>query len=261
LLKQPVDPQDAATKKYVDDKFDAGLTSGIDSPAVSPAAGETVGETADQAAGTATRSPASGGPPTYDISFMPVIYIKNSVGFIPNLLSCYSKSGFITSASHKNIASYRPFAAAPNLEWDTGTLHVTEASPISLDLWIQIKLTEPIKIHKFAIREKHSPSPSDKIRGWKLLGSFDGLIFDTLLEMSDSLDPTNVIDQTTKFFNIPPLSTLRFADSGGLLIPAKASHPAYLYYRFKIDHPGPTNPGINFFQIFPLDVAISDYIA
>ena len=265
FLKQPIDPQDTATKKYVDDKFDAGFTPGIDAGgAVGLDAGGAVGSDAGAVGSVIGSSLSPAYPHADEISYRPVLYNRNSAGYIPNILSCNSKAGFSTAASHRNIASYRPFSAAPNLEWDTGPLPsgntAGEANSIPLNVWFQIKLNVPTKIHKIAVREKHSPSPSDKIRGWKLLGSEDGLTFDTLLEISDNIDPSNAIDQTTKFFNIPPLPTQRFADTGGRLIPAKASHPAYLYYRFKIDHPGPTNPGINYFQIFSLDTIISDYI-
>ena len=178
-----------------------------------------------------------------------------SVGLIPNLFSNNNKHGYIVSTSHKNSFAFKPFNAIAGFDWDTSPLVKSESVPINI--WLQIKLLEPTKIYKIAIKGKHFSTSLEKIQSWQLLGSMDGESFDVLIEARDG---ENTIDDTTKYFYIEPIRTQRFAEQGGRLIPAKASHPAYNYYRVRIGDFQCIAPGLNYFQLFSLDTVLTDYV-
>jgi len=115
-------------------------------------------------------------------------YIKNSVGFVPDLVSNISnKSGFKVLASHDpdNVACYVFNSWRPD-EWIAGT---------KINFWIQIQCPEWTRIHKFALRGKSNNT--DRIFNWKLQASSDGINWSDLYHSRHEY-----IGNTTSFFSV-----------------------------------------------------------
>jgi uncharacterized protein YegP (UPF0339 family) len=147
-------------------------------------------------------------------------YIKNSVGFIPDLVSnVYNKSGFKVSASHDpdNVA-FHVFNSWESDEWMAG---------IKSNFWIQIQCPERIKIHKFALRGKKNNM--DKIYNWKLQASNDDIIWDSLYHSHDTY-----IDNSVSFVN-------------------SISSNAYVYFRLFVIEAENEQAGLNYWQLYTLD--------
>ena len=113
-------------------------------------------------------------------------YIKNRVGFVPDLCSKVSnKSGFKVSASHDpNNVAFHVFNSWQTDEWIPG---------IKTNFWIQIQCPEQIRIHKFALRGKSNNT--DRIYNWKLQASNDGTNWSDLYHSRNEY-----IGSTTSFF-------------------------------------------------------------
>ena len=75
-------------------------------------------------------------------------YVKNNVGLVPPLPLAITKNGYIVSASTRTDRAFSVFSLVHTREWET--------AGINRDFWIQIKLPEPVIIHKFSLRGKSS---------------------------------------------------------------------------------------------------------
>jgi hypothetical protein len=172
-LKNPTDPQDAATKHYVD-----------------------------------------------------AMYIKNSVGYVPELLqNDFNSSGFIVSSNaeyDRHHQAYNVFS--PRGEW---------ISTINENIWIQLYCPEKIKIHKFSLRGRNA-GDNLRIITWKLQGSNDGTTW------NDIYADNPLIDYQFKFFNVPPPGDY------------------YSFYRIYISTAESGNIGLMHWQLYAIDGIISD---
>ena len=88
------------------------------------------------------------------------IYIKNSVGYIPDLSTDINSNGFKISAynSASEIQAFYSFTS-----WKT------EWKPIDAEVcWLQIDCTNSMRIHKFALAGCNTISTASKFENWKL---------------------------------------------------------------------------------------------
>jgi len=147
-------------------------------------------------------------------------YIKNSVGFVPDLVSNVSnKSGFKVSASHDpdNVACH-VFNSWRTDEWIAGT---------KSNFWIQIQCPEWIRLHKFSLRGKSNNT--DRIFNWKLQASNGGINWSDLYHSCNKY-----IGNNTSFFNI---------DNSNL----------YDYFRIFVLEAESKLAGLTYWQLYTLD--------
>src|SRR5271157_4149248 len=147
-------------------------------------------------------------------------YVKNSVGFVPDLVSNVSnKSGFKVSESHDpdNVACH-VFNSWRTDEWIAGT---------KSNFWIQMQCPEWIRIHKFALRGKSNNT--DRIHNWKLQASNGGINWSDLYQSRNEY-----IGNTTSFFSV---------DNSNL----------YDYFRIFVVEAENKLAGLTYWQLYTLD--------
>jgi hypothetical protein len=149
--------------------------------------------------------------------------VKNSVGYIPNLLSnTRDKTGFIVSASSEISEA----TEACNVFNATGQDWLSADKE---NFWIQIICPERVRVHKFALKGVQSST----INNWKLQATGSNGT-----EWHDLFYGENVvIDQTLNFFYINP--------------PIK-----YSTYRIWINNAVGALPGLSYWQLYTVDELI-----
>src|SRR5579863_1828180 len=154
-------------------------------------------------------------------------WIKSNVGYVPNLTSNSNKNGFIVSASSEYLEceAYKVFNDDENNNWIT-------ADGINTNFWIQIKCPERVKIYKIKLRGlklRGSGITNDKILfNWKWQGSNDGTDWININEYNKSLIGYEILE---------------FIVSWSV---------SYSYYRIFVDNAETTNPGLSYWQLYPL---------
>jgi F5/8 type C domain len=162
--------------------------------------------------------------------FINKLFIKNSVGLVPNLTSNNkNKSGYYVSASSefsKDFPAYQVF----NVNKPGGWRFAGEDS----NFWIQLQCPEVTKIHKFTIRGRNNEGGGggERIFRWKLQGSIDKNVWDMLYDGHNEY-----INYDFKVVDVKPLN-------------------GYLYYRIFVDRAEEGNPGLSHWQIYSLDSII-----
>ena len=155
-------------------------------------------------------------------------YVLNNVGFVPDLLSNNTdKRGFIvTASSEKNsnentFSAYKAFSSSG--EWCT--------DGVRNNFWIQLQCPTRIRIHKVALRGKHSGT--ERIYDWKLQGNN---INDSVWH--DLHIATNTyIGNTINFFNI-------------------STSVEYRNYRIFVVNAEGDNPGLSYCQLYTIDTLV-----
>ena len=153
-------------------------------------------------------------------------YVKNNVGFIPDLLDNQNnKCGFIASSlggiSSLNYSAFNVFNSWRG-DW------TVQSFPVQLERWIKVGCPEPVKIHKFTIGGRDGENVG-KIN-WKFQGSMDDNSWDDLYTGNNEL-----IDYEFKTFQISPAAE------------------RYIYYRFIILGITGNNVGLRHLQIYSCD--------
>ena len=139
---------------------------------------------------------------------------KCHVGYIPNLESNYSMTGFVASAS-SNTANHEAYRAFNNLggSWFSAAARTTS--------WLEIKCPEPVIIWRLAVKLLLES------QGVSLTASNDGITFTPLLATAATL-PTGPLPT---FFNI-------------------STTTAYQYYKLTVLEDDWLNQGIDAMQLY-----------
>ena len=149
-------------------------------------------------------------------------YVKNTVGYISELWSNSSnKNGVCVKASNEQILheAYLAFCNSRPNHWLP-----SRAS----NCWLKIEFLIPILIYRFAVRGNYSNL--DRILKWKLEGSNDDNIWDTLYHDIGGYR----IDNSVSYFNVN-------------------TSTAYRLFRFYIIQSESTASTVTFFQLYTLD--------
>jgi len=149
--------------------------------------------------------------------------VKNNAGYIPNLESNNSLTGFTASCSNQMGPGFQAYGAFNNLKPEWATINTTS--------WLQIQCPVPVRIWRVAFKAR--PVAGRNITSWSITASNDGLTFDTLL----SSETNTLLGAATKpsFFEID-------------------TSTAYQYYRFNIlASEGISGTGVQYMQLFTVD--------
>ena len=152
-------------------------------------------------------------------------FVKNNVGYIPNLDSNNSLTGFIASCSDQMGPGFQAYEAFNNLKSDNSWAIMNTAG------WLQIQCPDQVRIWKVALKARSVVGKN--LTSWSLTASNDGLTFETL---STSTTIT-LLGTATKpsFFEIDTLT-------------------AYQYYRFNIlTSEGAPGTGVQYMQLYTID--------
>ena len=157
--------------------------------------------------------------------FLKSIYIKNSHGYIPELIKkSLNKSGFIITSSG-DIPEYPAYSAFT--PWKPHWLPSDKQNG-----WLQIELPEFIRIFKFALCGKVSGgSLTDQINSFSLLARKNVSVDWVVLFTTTDEQP---LDNEVSFFHMNNTSTFKF-------------------FKFQIHRSIGDTPGISFFQLYCLD--------
>jgi len=155
-------------------------------------------------------------------------YIKSIVGYVPNLTANRNKNGFIVSASSEffEANAYHVFNNYEDWDWIT-------ADAVNTNFWIQIKCPEKVRIYKIRVRGLKLRNSNGIINektlfNWKWQGSNDGSDWTTINEFNNSLIGNEIQD---------------------FLVSSSA---AYYYYRIFVNKAETDNPGLSYWQLYPL---------
>jgi hypothetical protein len=150
------------------------------------------------------------------------LFVKNSIGLVPNLTSNNNKSGYTVAASNEREPNNLAFCA-----FNTNKLGWCAPDGISDNIWIEITCPEPILIYKCSIKGLYG-----KIYDWKLQGN----IGDGLHMWTDLYVPVNVyIDRSSLLsFNVSTLIK-------------------YSKYRIYVNAAEAPTPGISYWQLYSAD--------
>jgi len=161
-------------------------------------------------------------------------YIKNNVGFVPDLISNdKNKSGFIVSASSENQdkKAHNVFNSRKS-EW----YNVSDT-----EFWIQLQCPEPIRIHKFALRGNRA----NKLYNWKVQARNEYNVWDDLylyigyiVGLGENTYNNKFIDDTVSVFNVN-------------------SSMGYIYYKILVTYAEGETPGLSYWQLYTLDPILS----
>jgi hypothetical protein len=158
------------------------------------------------------------------------LFIKNSVGLIPNLTSnTKNKSGYNVAASSelKDHAAYYAFNSNKTSGWGV-------ADGVNTDFWIEITCPEPILIYKCVIRGRlHNDV---RLNEWKLQGNIgDGFHMWTDVYVAHNIS----VDSSVYTFYV---------------------HASIKYskYRIYVANAEGNNPGLSHWQLYTLDEIKSD---
>lgn len=146
---------------------------------------------------------------------------KCLIGYIPNLSTNVSKTGFTASASSEFSSSYAAwytFNITSEYSWATAGIYN--------NFWIKIQCPDSVTVWGFALRGRGTTI--ERIYNWRLEGSNDNNTFTTLYTgNNDYLGPT------TKFYDI-----------------SSSNDNSYRYYRLYAVNAESNNPGLSYMQIF-----------
>ncbi len=151
-------------------------------------------------------------------------FVKNSVGYIPNLENNNSSTGFIASSSDQMGPGFQAYEAFNNLKSDNSWAMMNTAG------WLQIQCPDQVRIWRVALKARSFNGKN--ITSWSITASNDGLTFETLLTSTSIL-----LGTATKpsFFDFN-------------------TSPAYQYYRFNIStSEGAPGTGVQYMQLFTVD--------
>ena len=153
-------------------------------------------------------------------------FVKNNVGYIPNLESNNSLTGFIASCSDQMGPGFQAYEAFNNLRADNSWAMMNTTG------WLQIQCPDRVRIWRVALKARSFVGKN--ITSWSLSASNDGLTFETLLLTTSAILSGTAMKPT--FFQIDTLTT------------------AYKYYRFNISiSEGAPGTGIQYMQLYTLD--------
>ncbi len=157
--------------------------------------------------------------------FLKSIYIKNSHGYIPELIKkSLNKSGFIITSSG-DIPEYPAYSAFT--PWKPHWLPSDKQNG-----WLQIELPEFIRIFKFALCGKVSGgSLTDQINSFSLLARKNVSVDWVVLFTTTDEQP---LDNEVSFFHMNNTSTFKF-------------------FKFQIHRSVGDTPGLSYSQIYVLD--------
>jgi hypothetical protein len=151
-------------------------------------------------------------------------FVKNNVGYVPNLESNISLTGFIASCSDQMGPGFQAYEAFNNLKSDNSWATMNTAG------WLQIQCPDQVRIWRVALKARSFVGKN--LTSWSLTASNDGLTFETLLTPTSTL-----LGAATKpsFFEIDTLT-------------------AYQYYRFNISmSEGAPGTGVQYMQLYTVD--------
>src|SRR5258708_26558 len=160
-------------------------------------------------------------------SFLNTRFLKNNVGYIPNMAKSNAQSGFVSSASSEYVAntSFFPFCSW-NGSWRTNSKE---------GMWIQIKCPENVRVYKFALRGV--PDRTARIYNWQLEASSDGSHWVILYSVVNKY-----IGDATEFINV------------------NTTNPPWAkYYKLVVNEAEGVNPGISYMQLFTLDQVVNTH--
>ena len=152
-------------------------------------------------------------------------FVKNNVGYIPNLDSNNSLTGFIASCSDQMGPGFQAYEAFNNLKSDNSWAMMNTAG------WLQIQCPDQVRIWKVALKARFIVGKN--ITSWSITASKDGLTFETLATATTS----TLLGAATKpsFFEIDTLTS-------------------YQYYRFNIlTSEGAPGTGAQYMQLYTVD--------
>jgi len=154
-------------------------------------------------------------------------FVKNNVGYIPDMAKSNAQSGFVSSASseYQLNTSFFPFCSW-NGSWRTNS---------NEGMWIQIKCPENVRVYKFALRGV--PDRSARIYNWQLEASSDGTRWVILYSVVNKY-----IGDATEFMDVNT-----------------ANPPWAKFYKLVVTEAEGTNPGISYWQLFTLDQVVNLY--
>ena len=147
--------------------------------------------------------------------------VKNNVGYIPNLESNSSLTGFIASCSDQMGPGFQAYGAFNNLKADSSWATTNTTA------WLAIKCLDSVKIWKVALKARSFSGKN--ITTWSISASNDGTTYESIIT---STTPLLGAATTPTFFEIN-------------------TSVAYQYYRFNIlASVGTPGVGIQYMQLY-----------
>jgi hypothetical protein len=156
--------------------------------------------------------------------------VKNNVGYIPNLESNNSITGFIASSSNPAGPGFQAYGAFNNrkVESSNGSWATADTNG-----WLKIQCPNPVRIWKVALKARSVAGRN--VTSWSISASNDDRTFETLLTS------TTVLLGAATIPSIFEIDTLT----------------AYKYYMFNIlTSEGTSNIGIHAMQLYTLDTLV-----
>ena len=106
-------------------------------------------------------------------------FVKNNVGYIPNLESNNSLAGFIASSSDQMGPGFQAYEAFNNLKSDNSWAMMNTAG------WLQIQCPTLVRIWKVALKARSILGK--RITSWTISANNGGAVFDTLVTSTTTL--------------------------------------------------------------------------